>query len=214
MQDRQQYLVWIELFMREIYELLLDESFKSLGTTCWDLAFGYLKHNAFATGTFQATAIVRPITGWGRTFKDDFAVAEFTELPRKKMAVVIRTTYRWMVNRHTNARPASQELVDHVGEVLRGTESDEDCKDTQDSEAESEEPQASESESVRTLRILGSRDSESEFDSETDTLPIEPATEGSESDSELYENHDNSDDSQSKSEVFILCLFKREVRFH
>ena len=210
--NRQQYLVWIELFMREIYELLLDESFKSLGTTCWDLAFGYLKHNAFATGTFQATAIVRPITGWGRTFKDDFAVAEFTDLPRKKMAVVIRTTYRWMVNRHTNARPAAPELVDHVGEVLRGTESDEDCKDTQDSEAESEEPQPSESESVRTLRILGRRDSESEFDSETDTLPIEPATEGSESDSESYENHDDSDDSQSKSEVFILCLFKLQKK--
>ena len=111
-----------------------------------------------------------------------------------------------------NARPAAPELVDHVGEVLRGTESDEDCKDTQDSEAESEEPQPSESESVRTLRILGRRDSESEFDSETDTLPIEPATEGSESDSELYENHDDSDDSQSKSEVFILCLFKLQKK--
>ena len=90
--NRQQYLVWIELFMREIYELLLDGSFKSLGTTSWDLTFGYLEHNASATGTFRATAIVRPITGWGRTFNDDFAIAEFTELPRKKMAVVIRTT--------------------------------------------------------------------------------------------------------------------------
>ena len=128
--------------MREIYELLLDGSFKSLGTTSWDLTFGYLEHNASATGTFRATAIVRPITGWGRTFNDDFAIAEFTELPRKKMAVVIRTTHRWMVNRHTNARP---ELVDHVGEALSdrlwSTESDEDCEDSQDYEAESEESQ-------------------------------------------------------------------------
>jgi hypothetical protein len=54
--NRQQYLVWIELFMREIYELMLDESFKSLGTTSWDLTFGYLEHNASATGTFRATA--------------------------------------------------------------------------------------------------------------------------------------------------------------
>ena len=118
----------------------------------------------------------------------------------------------WKVNRHTNARPASLELVDHVGEALRGTESDEECKETQNFEAESEESQASESESVRTLRIC--QDSDSEFESETDTLPIEPATEvceamsgglqGSESDSEFYEDHDDSDDSPSKSEVFIL----------
>ena len=162
--NRQQYLVWMELFMRDIYELLLDGSYKSLGTTSWDLTFGYLEHNASATGTFRATAIVRPITGWGRTFNDDFAIAEFTELPRKKMAVVIRTTHRWMVNRHTNARP---ELVDHVGEALSdrlwSTESDEDCEDSQDSEAESEESQDSEENSVMTEKTLSyTRDSETD----------------------------------------------------
>jgi hypothetical protein len=218
--NRQQYLVWIELFMREIYELLLDGSFKSLGTTSWDLSFGYLEHNASATGTFRATAIVRPITGWGRTFNDDFAIAEFTELPRKKMAVVIRTTHRWMVNRHTNARP---ELVDHVGEALSdrlwSTESDEDCEDSQDSESESEESQDSEANSVMTdMTLRYTRDSETDTlrytlsprdsDSAIDTIPIELATEVrdvlsgglrvSESDDEV---HDVSQDSESKSEV-------------
>ena len=148
--SRHEYLVWIELFMREIYELLLDEAYKSYGTTCWNLTFGFLEHNASAagpgTGLFKAEAIVRPITPYGRTFKDDFAVAKFTELPRmnkelpKKMAVVVRTSYRWMANRHTNARPV---LIDRVGEALRGglrgeMESDEDHEDSQDSEYDSE----------------------------------------------------------------------------
>ena len=229
--NRQQYLVWMELFMRDIYELLLDGSYKSLGTTSWDLSFGYLEHNASATGTFRATAIVRPITGWGRTFNDDFAIAEFTELPRKKMAVVIRTTHRWMVNRHTNARP---ELVDHVGEALSdrlwSTESDEDCEDSQDSEAESEESQDSEAESeesqdseensVMTEKTLSyTRDSETDTsrcslsprdsDSATDAIaiPIELATEVRDvlssglRVSESDEVHDVSQDSESKSEV-------------
>ena len=164
--NRQQYLVWIELFMREIYELLLDESLKSLSTTCWNLEFAYLDDNTSAAGTFKATAIVRPITKWGRTFKDDFAMIEITELPRKtsfkKMAVVIRPTYRWMVNRHTNTRPDLVDLMGEPGEALsvrlRGTESDENFEDSQDSEAES----------VRTLRFC----LDSEAESETDTIPI------------------------------------------
>ncbi len=184
--NRQQYLVWVHRFLRESYELLLDESLKSLSTTCWNLEFAYLDDDTSTAKTFKATAIVRPITNYGRTFKDDFAMIEITELPRKasfkKMAVVIRPTYRWIVNRHTNARP---ELVDLMGEALggrlRGTESDD---DSQDSEAES----------VRTLRF--SRDSETEL--ETDTIPVEPAIKvrdalssglwGSESD----EDHDDS----------------------
>ena len=99
--SRHKYLVWTELFMREIYELLLDEAYKSYGTTCWNLTSGFLEHNTSATGPgcgpgtglFKAETIVRPITPYGRTFKDDFAVAKFTELPLmnkelpKKMAV-------------------------------------------------------------------------------------------------------------------------------
>jgi len=196
--NRQQYLVWMELFMRDIYELLLDGSYKSLGTTSWDLSFGYLEHNASATGTFRATAIV---------------------------------PHRWMVNRHTNARP---ELVDHVGEALSdrlwSTESDEDCEDCQDSEAESEESQDSEAESeesqdseensVMTEKTLSyTRDSETDTsrcslsprdsDSATDAIaiPIELATEVRDvlssglRVSESDEVHDVSQDSESKSEV-------------
>ena len=143
--SRHEYLVWTELFMREIYELLLDESYKSYGTTCWNLSYGILEHNASATGLFKAQALIRPITPYGRTFPDDFSVAEFRELPQmnekhpKKMAVVVRASYRWMANRHTNARPL---LIDRVREALRGglrgTESDEDHEDSQDSESDSE----------------------------------------------------------------------------
>ena len=202
--NRQQYLVWMKQFLRESYELLLDESLKSLSTTCWNLEFAYLDDNTSAAGTFKATAIVRPITNWGRTFKDDFAMIEITELPRKtsfkKMAVVIRPTYRWMVNRHTNARPDLVDLMGEPGEALsvrlRGTESDENFEDSQDSEAES----------VRTLRFC----LDSEAESETDTIPImdsmEPAIEvrdalsgvsglsgglGSESDEEYYDDSQN-----------------------
>ena len=195
--NRQQYLVWMNQFLRESYELLLDESLKSLSTTCWNLEFAYLDDNTSAAGTFKATAIVRPITNWGRTFKDDFAMIEITELPRKtsfkKMAVVIRPTYRWMVNRHTNARPDLVDLMGEPGEALsvrlRGTESDENFEDSQDSEAES----------VRTLRFCRDSEPESEAESETDTIPIEPASGvsglsgglGSESDEEYYDDSQN-----------------------
>jgi hypothetical protein len=103
--SRQQYLAWIEQFMRDIYELLLNVSFKPLGPACLDYTFGFLEDNASATGKFRAKAIVRPVSPHGQTFPDDFAVASFAALPRKRMRVVIQASNRWMLNRHTNARP-------------------------------------------------------------------------------------------------------------
>jgi hypothetical protein len=51
---RQEYLVWIEEFMRDIYKLLSDASFKPLGITCLDLTFGILEENSSVTEWFRA----------------------------------------------------------------------------------------------------------------------------------------------------------------
>jgi hypothetical protein len=149
--SRQEYLVWIEQFMRKIYELLLDFSFKPLGPACSNLTFGFLEHNESEAGTFRAKAIVRPIAPHGQTFPDDFAVAEFTALPGPgmKMAVVIQATSRWMLNRHTNARQVLRELRDHMHEIRWGMESDEDSEDSEletHSESDSEPESKSEPE--------------------------------------------------------------------
>ena len=125
--SRQQYLAWIEQFMRDIYELLLNVSFKPLGPACLDYTFGFLEDNASATGKFRAKAIVRPVSPNGQTFPDDFAVASFAALPGKRMRVVIHASNRWMLNRHTNARPV---VRDHTGAKIGwGMESDEDSED-------------------------------------------------------------------------------------
>ena len=111
---RQEYLVWIEEFLRDIYKLLLDASFKPLGTACLDLTFGILEENSSATERFRAKAIVRPVTPFGRHYPNDFALVEITELPNKNMAVSIMASWWWMLNRHTNGRP---ELVDNMSGI-------------------------------------------------------------------------------------------------
>ena len=58
-----------------------------------------------APGAFEATAIVRPVTDSGQLWADDFALAKFRQLPNGNMAVTIQPSFRWMVNRHSNARP-------------------------------------------------------------------------------------------------------------
>ncbi len=129
--SRQEYPVWIEQFMRKIYELFLDFSFKPLGSTCSDLTFGFLKHNVSESGTFRAETIVRPIASNGQTFTDDFAVATFTALPGpgKKMAVVIQATSRWMLNLHTDSRRVLRELRDQMLLITWGM--DEDSEDSE-----------------------------------------------------------------------------------
>ena len=91
--------------MRDIYQLLLDGSFRSRGTECHSLAFGFLEENALAPEAFKATAIVRPVADSGQLWADDFAVGTFRQLPNQKFAVTIQPSFRWMVNRHSNARP-------------------------------------------------------------------------------------------------------------
>jgi hypothetical protein len=142
--SRQEYLVWIEQFMKEIYELLLDSSFTPLGPTCKDLTFGFLEHNVSESGTFRAKAIVRPIASHGQTFPDDFAVAEFTALPGPgmKMAVVIQATSRWMLNRHTDSRRVLGELRDQMLLITWGMD-----EDSEDSELSSHSGSESEPES-------------------------------------------------------------------
>ena len=102
---RREYPGWIEQFMRDIYQLLLDGSFRSMGTECHSLAFGFLEENALAPEAFKATAIVRPVADSGQLWADDFAVGTFRQLPNQKFAVTIQPSFRWMVNRHSNARP-------------------------------------------------------------------------------------------------------------
>jgi hypothetical protein len=149
--SRQHYLVWIGQFMRDIYELLLNESFKPLGPECLDYTCGFLEENASGTGTFRAKVIVRPVAPHGRNFPNDFTVLEFVVLPGgRQMAVGSQATCRWFLNRHTNARPM---LCDHISEITgvgwgTGSESD----DTREDRAEAASGQLSESGLAKDLR--------------------------------------------------------------
>ena len=64
-----------------------------------------LEENALAPEAFKATAIVRPVADSGQLWADDFAFATFRQLPNQSFAVTIQPSFRWMVNRHSNARP-------------------------------------------------------------------------------------------------------------
>jgi hypothetical protein len=90
---RQEYLVLIKEFMRDIYKLLLYASFKPRSTTCLDLTFRFLEENVSAKEMFRAKAIVRPVTPFGRQYPNDFALVEITELPNKNMAVSIMASH-------------------------------------------------------------------------------------------------------------------------
>ena len=59
--SREQYLVWIEQFMRDIYELLLNKAYKPLGPGCLAYACGVLEENAAGAETFRAKYMIRPV---------------------------------------------------------------------------------------------------------------------------------------------------------
>ncbi len=103
---RRDYPDWIRQFIRDIYELVLDRSLQSPCTQCLNLSFGFLEENAYLPrGPFKATAIVRPANANGRLWADDFSFLEFRQLANGSMAATVLPSFRWMLNRHSNARP-------------------------------------------------------------------------------------------------------------
>jgi hypothetical protein len=101
------YPNWIEQFVRDTYELLLDRSLQSSTprTVCLRLTFGFLEVDASPGGPFKATAIVRPANDYGRLWADDFSCLEFEQLANGSMSATITPSFRWILNRHSNARP-------------------------------------------------------------------------------------------------------------
>ena len=49
--------------------------------------------------------IVRPANDYGRLWADDFSCLEFEQLANGSMSATITPSFRWILNRHSNARP-------------------------------------------------------------------------------------------------------------
>jgi len=92
--------------MRQSCTLLLDGQLSPKGTNCLPLAFGFVEENALGTGRFKAIGVAWPLhPDGGRRYPDDFLQITFIQLPNGKIAATAQPSLRWVLNRHSNARP-------------------------------------------------------------------------------------------------------------
>jgi hypothetical protein len=104
--QRREYPVWLQRFMRQSCTLLLDGQLSPKGTNCLPLAFGFVEENALGTGRFKAIGVAWPLhPDGGRRYPDDFLQITFIQLPNGKIAATAQPSLRWVLNRHSNARP-------------------------------------------------------------------------------------------------------------
>jgi hypothetical protein len=84
----------------------LDGQLSPKGTNCLPLAFGFVEENALGTGRFKAMGFAWPLhPDGGRRYPDDFLQITFIQLPNGKIAATAQPSLRWVLNRHSNARP-------------------------------------------------------------------------------------------------------------